>query len=509
MRALAVALAILLAPLPAFALGVSGGGGHAIQSSDGSSQPQRGILQCADNLTCEDDAGNNRTKVRALVGPSTLYVSPNGSALNDGLTSLTPKACPNEALALLPGALTQSTEIILASGTFSCPAEDVDLVLYVRSAPLVIKKLILGGTYLTIRGTFNSTANSFTNVPVDSGTASASATNDFPVTGAGAVGTTTFTDATKSWTVNGFALDWLHLTGGTCFNAEEDGKNWYVIDSNTSTVLTLNTTWNCSSVPTTGTTYEIYDRTHNTIVASAGDTTAIILETANVVLKGLRLGVPTGSTGSDNKSIWIWRSRMNFQYGDFGVNSHHSSMVYAVYEGSQSIYGASTHYSMDCAAPGTYCVFENVDIRNFACFAVLSQAGAHVRYKYSYAATGAAGSVGCGALKSNNNGSIQVDRSWLLAPTGGSGVFAQSGQVEFSEKVRVSCSSTAAGNDGATITTGSTLSTIGTVHRADSCNGGIRTGPNATWHMLVTPTYAGNTANAPAHASAVTTATYY
>lgn len=490
--------------------------GHIIKDSAGANQVPRTYLKCVD-VSCTDDSANNQTKLTVFGGPTALYVcqatgSPCFTSVSNAGTSPTATVpCVQDALDKLGPFLSETVTIHIASTAsvdYACPNTTVEMEIYQRTAPIVIRKYVAGGKYLILQGYFNPTANLFTNASQSSGTSSAAATNDFPVTGAGAVGTTTFTDSTKAWAGNTWVVDYLHITGGTGYDTTNDGNNWYIIQNNSATVLTLNMRWT-GAVPDATTTYEIFDRLNHPVIASSGNTAAVILSSENVVMRSLRLGVPTGCSGQNCRSLWVWRSRLNFEHGDFGVNAHQSSGTYAVYQGAQSIYAGGVNYVADCG-PMAYCVYNNVDMQNWQHFTILATQNAFLWIKNSHALTGTAGVASRGVVTAWLGGSAQIEGSLLSIPSGGVGLLLRdSGSFTIFDKNRISCASNAAGNTGIIATFSSALITEGPVNRVDSCDVGVRTGIQSTWYASATPTYSGNTTNEVTHASGTKTTTLY
>ena len=511
-------LALLVLPLSSIghSAAVVGDGRHIIEDSTGADLLPRLYLQCADNLYCDDDAGNNRTRIRALAGPTALYVcaatgSPCfASASNPGTSPTATLPCLQDALDKLPGVLTASTTIYVASGSFACASESVNL----SSGPLVtafyINKGVAAGYTLLIKGTNNVTANSFTNVADNSGTSSGSNVNTYPVDGTGAVAETTLNDTAKAWTVNTYVGGWVRLTGGTGWsdpasNPDADtDQNWYNIKSNTATQLSLSTRWR-GTTPDATTTYEIYKRNNSKITASGMEYTMVIASSDNVKIENLDLGVPTVGA---KRSIWAWRAKFVYRVSDVGVNAHQSVGTYAVYRNVSSYSGTQTQAVGNCG-PSAYCVYDGFECRNFlnSCLTVIQ--GAYLWIRNAYAVSAVAGTGATAPFYGTMNGSMQIENTLVSAPSGSPGLLMMdSGHLEILGNVRSTCVSTAAGNLGVVLTMGASMQTNG-VNRADLCNIGVRVGYQSTWVASTTPTYSGNTTNESVDASGTKSTTRY
>ena len=116
----------------------------------------------------------------------------------------------------------------------------------------------------------NPTPNQFTNVASKSGTASAVATDDHPKNAA-----SLFTDATPTAAIDAFSTEVeggiLEITGGTgyCATADDWWKNFYMIDKlDSATKIRVLTKWRKCGVPSTDTTYKIYNPYHFSTISS-------------------------------------------------------------------------------------------------------------------------------------------------------------------------------------------------------------------------------------------------
>lgn len=248
------------------------GGGHIIED-EGSALTQRGNLNfTGQGVTCSDSSPDTVCNIPGLDAPAaTYYVCPQTGSGCTASASNTCKSstatCPTiqDVLAKLNPVVSGPTEILVASGSYSTGSTN--------DARVYFDKIFTGLNTIKIRGYFNSTANSFTDSAIVTGTSSGSNVSEFPLTGASAAGSTTLNDTTKSWTTNQYADFIVKITGGTGFFTESgnipDIRNYYVIRSNTATQISFVGRAQGSVFDAT-TTYAIYDPAHAPQLSGTG-----------------------------------------------------------------------------------------------------------------------------------------------------------------------------------------------------------------------------------------------
>jgi hypothetical protein len=147
-------------------------------------------------------------------GPVSLYVATTGSDSNPCTSSLSPCLTVDGARKKLPPIIADPVTISVAAGTYSAGA-------YLSGFVFAPARTPGSGAYINIVGSFTA---------LDTGTSSAGSN------GSGAT-RATLTDSTKTWTSNAYVGKLLEITSGGCtsgFNCP-----WYIIESNTDTVLSL------------------------------------------------------------------------------------------------------------------------------------------------------------------------------------------------------------------------------------------------------------------------------
>lgn len=641
---LVLALGLLaLTALPAWAAQVGPSGVELFDEA-----VSKGVITKLDAVGAGIDATVSGTTgtltVLGLSAPTTLYVCAdtgstcNTSTANAGTSSTATLPCIQDALDKLPGLVTNTVTIRVASNSsgYNCPA--VSTGIWGFDTAFHVNKFISGGKELRIYGTLNPTAHSFTNTPIaqtsttGGGTTTGGNVNEFPVTAAGAAGNTTLNDTSKTWASGVYAVGFLNVTGGVGYEsvAERDWANWYVIKNNTATQIQISGRWwngtpglqiatptnaafstattggtlaagtyyyrvAClsgggttlasteTSQVTTGTTstvtvnwtalagcqaYKVYGRTtgaellmatydgyikswtnvdgtagtgsetswtdtgsvtpsgalpgSNTTAATTYDVylytaatkinatnmevTATITSAENVVLRFITLGVPTKGM---RKSIWAWRTRFRFEVGDFGVSSHQSNATYSVYHAAMSIYGGGKYPVADCG-PIAYCVYENVDMRNWLNHSLYVFQQGYLWLNGVYSASGSAGIAGEGNIVSLLQGAVQIQNTELEVPSGSNGLYqVDTGNAYLIDAVYIRCLTTAAGNNGILVSLSAGLMTAGTSHLITGCDVGVRTGIQSSWYAVREPTYSGNTTTFVTHASGTKTTTLY
>jgi hypothetical protein len=248
--------------------------------------------------------------------PANLYVAANGSDSNDGLTTSTPKLEMSAALALIPSTNKTSCTIHVASGTHTPTA--------VNSAKWYFGKKFVEGATLTIRGYFNATPNSFTNVAVDSGTSSGGNTNNFPINSTPTADFSYFYDTSKALTPSARVGMFLKLTGGTGYVAVpfDNVANWYVILDNTATRYSIVGNW-YSTTPDATTTYEVYDPAGCPNITSTGTAYSVNFSSCErVLIEGVKF-LPADT------------------YQVYGSGSRDAALYYCTFTGAYTRYDQS------------------------------------------------------------------------------------------------------------------------------------------------------------------------
>lgn len=171
--------------------------------------------------------------------PTDLYVCTSGSDSNSGLTTSAPFATMQKAWDVAPKIFRTSGTIHVCGGTYNA---SLQIYGFVGSANKTI----------TMKG--YSTAGAFTDTALLTGTATALGSGLYPTTNS------TLVDSGAAFGAAGTQKGrFLCLTGGPGFDAVTSENNCYVLEGNSSgTVLLVAGRWRVA-IPTTGTTYAIYN----------------------------------------------------------------------------------------------------------------------------------------------------------------------------------------------------------------------------------------------------------
>jgi hypothetical protein len=238
------------------------------------------------------------------------YVASNGNNNNTCKTTGDPCATEQGVLSKLPNNIDKNVTINVASGTITPTATN--------GAGIYNNKRVSGGNLLTIKGTFNSTANSFTNVPfISNSISTGSNTNNFPVDSTPADNQTYF-NGSGFGSTDSLAGYYLHLLSGPGYltGTFDYQYNWYLIIGNSSTQLKIAGKW-WSTLPDNATHYEIYRPSDMSIIAGTNISSCIYNQLSeNITYEFLNCSAPAVGTVKtvntvESKNININMSQIN------------------------------------------------------------------------------------------------------------------------------------------------------------------------------------------------------